>query len=901
MRDICVVLRARGGRNILLQTRGIAAVDAREAAKEIIASLARFSTPQGSAPLDGSGDHLSSFTLGHLTVNGGRHSAVYRLVNAVHVIGISGPGTAPFSLVGLVNAVTKLLVAVCRGPEVTLDKVAKRYAEVYVGVSSILDAGGADPAAASALSAGLLSIMFPDDKKEKKRRKQTDAAQHMNSSSFNAASGSHGRKTLTEGPKLGEAIVDAQAHKCGSVRARSHRSAAGSVSGSETQRSRLSPKSSITGSWAFEDRSEHQAAVSMRSGSRPSIPGDLDWATEHSSSALAGAAAPEVGDPFATAGGQAPSTISKAHYTDSSFDNSCSESVLTSASTPKKAYDRLDSGNGPFGASSGGISSNHSSRVAGVDKGGAGAGFDPFAADAGGMLLQGSAPSDPFAGKQGSGLSEEHGGAAGSPLGGALQEGPGSAGLGAFGGSGAGYWGNPLGHDASSAAEEASWGGGVAGGGAGFDAFGGDFAAGAGPQAAVPEAPLGNQGDADAGFGSAAWDAATGGFGLLGAEAGAGPDPKSSVGSLGVFSDHGRAGGAALEGLADAGGEGASPFQPSDWPGALHAGGGDLAAAPHGSPAPGAPAGGSALGFDAFGSAAEGTGSWGWGLEGHGADTGAAPPGSSFGAAGETPGASAWLDAAGPPDAGKLKLVEVWRAEFVGSSALLSTYSGEVQGGASCRGDFRLVSTLPKTSPVQPILETCVCAAEHNEAVCDGGPALGSFSPRGVASSWGNAQQALVRYRLPPAAAPPPVIVQVARAERQGSMLGDEVLICVEYHVSPMLGNHLRDFLVLLKVSDAKWKPKKATPRMDWCQSRMTAQWKLRDRVAPGSRGRFSVVLEALGDHEVNLGGGGGLKATAQMCFQLDGYTFSGVSCEHNGSMGEVEVTGFGLMTAQLP
>eukprot|EP00873_Tetraselmis_striata_P045828 jgi/Tetstr1/466092/TSEL_010676.t1 len=213
---MAVALRARGGRNMLLQTRGIPANEVKEAVKQVVATLSTFARSGGRCDPDGPGDHSPSFSFGYIAVNNSRQLAIYRLVNAVYVIVVAVPGTPMSALVKVADAITGGLVEVCRGPEVTLDKVAKKYAEVYVIISGLLAVGGERLALAASESAGLMSLMFPDDKKERKlpafgkSRKSEPAADRAASTTPRpSTTAAIGRRSLGDGLSMGDATVDA--------------------------------------------------------------------------------------------------------------------------------------------------------------------------------------------------------------------------------------------------------------------------------------------------------------------------------------------------------------------------------------------------------------------------------------------------------------------------------------------------------------------------------------------------------------------------------------------------------------------------------------------------------------------------------------------------------------------
>jgi hypothetical protein len=60
----------------------------------------------------------------------GRYAVTYRLVSGVYAMTVAPPGTNVFLCMQLLDAAAKVLVGVCRGVDVTPDKLSKRYTEV---------------------------------------------------------------------------------------------------------------------------------------------------------------------------------------------------------------------------------------------------------------------------------------------------------------------------------------------------------------------------------------------------------------------------------------------------------------------------------------------------------------------------------------------------------------------------------------------------------------------------------------------------------------------------------------------------------------------------------------------------------------------------------------------------
>jgi len=268
---------------MLLQMRGIAAGDVKEAAKQVVASLSRFAKSGGKSDPDGPGDLPPNFSYGYMTVNNKRHNAIYRLVNSVYVIVIASPLTPLFSLVKMVDAVTKQLVEACKGPEVTLDKVAKRYAEIYVGIGALLAVGGASLSLAASEASTLMSVMFPEEKKERfgsfssfSRGKKGDSASGANGVPplpLRSSQAAGVRRSLVDGVKLGDATVDGPSPPTSSRRGTSRRD-------SLTPRSASAMGAAAAGAAGWDYGDEEQFTTGTHTpapSSRPSESGGVDW------------------------------------------------------------------------------------------------------------------------------------------------------------------------------------------------------------------------------------------------------------------------------------------------------------------------------------------------------------------------------------------------------------------------------------------------------------------------------------------------------------------------------------------------------------------------------------------------------------------------------------------------
>lgn len=91
----------------------------------------------------GLGDEALAASSGQVVV--GKESkfrVVYRLVNSIYVLGITSADldddTNVYECVGIVNQAVNVLVAACKGVDVTSEKISRKYTEVYMALDVIL-------------------------------------------------------------------------------------------------------------------------------------------------------------------------------------------------------------------------------------------------------------------------------------------------------------------------------------------------------------------------------------------------------------------------------------------------------------------------------------------------------------------------------------------------------------------------------------------------------------------------------------------------------------------------------------------------------------------------------------------------------------------------------------------
>uniref|UniRef100_A0A383W124 MHD domain-containing protein n=1 Tax=Tetradesmus obliquus TaxID=3088 RepID=A0A383W124_TETOB len=174
--DVGVVLRARRGRNILVQSHGLDVKAVTQAANEVAAVL-EGDMPSSIELLDLGAGMQSSLACGHLRVLGNRYAVVYRLLHQVLVVVVSRAHANVFSSLNLVAAISRLLVAEAKSIELTPERLLKKYAQVYLSVDALVNRGRLDLVGALMEANNALEGLSPDALKARKARQAAERQQ----------------------------------------------------------------------------------------------------------------------------------------------------------------------------------------------------------------------------------------------------------------------------------------------------------------------------------------------------------------------------------------------------------------------------------------------------------------------------------------------------------------------------------------------------------------------------------------------------------------------------------------------------------------------------------------------------------------------------------------------------
>ncbi|ERN09706.1 uncharacterized protein LOC18437863 [Amborella trichopoda] len=149
MACLALSIQPVNGPDILLQTREwFPPARALIALASFRQTRLAFSSGKMAAPSDeqdaGIGDDPLAASSGQVIVGKeSKYRVVYRLVNGVYVLGITTPDRDDsmnniFECIGIVNQAVSVVVAACRGVDVTPDKLHRKYSEIYMALDIVL-------------------------------------------------------------------------------------------------------------------------------------------------------------------------------------------------------------------------------------------------------------------------------------------------------------------------------------------------------------------------------------------------------------------------------------------------------------------------------------------------------------------------------------------------------------------------------------------------------------------------------------------------------------------------------------------------------------------------------------------------------------------------------------------
>eukprot|EP00210_Caulerpa_lentillifera_P000033 g32.t1 len=166
--SLALVVRQRGGPNLIIHTRGLPGNVVNRACEEAVTIMGRFAVGRGQTDVDGSGHIHPKFSHDRLLVMDGRYSVVYRLVFKVWVMAVAPCMASTFLSVRLVESATKGLVSTCQILEVDQDVIMRNYPEAHFMLGAVLNHQGANLQKAQVEALANIYSMIADSKDKKK-------------------------------------------------------------------------------------------------------------------------------------------------------------------------------------------------------------------------------------------------------------------------------------------------------------------------------------------------------------------------------------------------------------------------------------------------------------------------------------------------------------------------------------------------------------------------------------------------------------------------------------------------------------------------------------------------------------------------------------------------------------
>lgn len=140
--EVAIVLRAKHGPTLMVQTRGVDVKSAVEASGEVVELLASHANRQHDD--DGTGDNPPGYASGDMAAANSMFRVVYRLVGQVYVMAVAPATRNVFFSTQLVNSAVHNLCRLykARGDQLSVDLFTPRFPEIYLAISALLANGG---------------------------------------------------------------------------------------------------------------------------------------------------------------------------------------------------------------------------------------------------------------------------------------------------------------------------------------------------------------------------------------------------------------------------------------------------------------------------------------------------------------------------------------------------------------------------------------------------------------------------------------------------------------------------------------------------------------------------------------------------------------------------------------
>ncbi|KAK9811542.1 hypothetical protein WJX72_005642 [[Myrmecia] bisecta] len=211
-----------------------------------------------------------------------------------------------------------------------------------------------------------------------------------------------------------------------------------------------------------------------------------------------------------------------------------------------------------------------------------------------------------------------------------------------------------------------------------------------------------------------------------------------------------------------------------------------------------------------------------------------------------------------------LKLVELWRAAFLGDQLVRAGTYGQVLGSGSlphsqAKAAFRL-----RPPPKGPrILSAGLRCALLDRQVAQRAQTHGTFIAHVGRAPQG--QMPFLKYHLPAVACLPPILLRVSCVFSLASVASQQsLLVVVQYTVNPSLPGPLEAAVLDLDVPKACGNPGKVSPKASWAPGQRRMRWDV-GALEPGTSGavRVAFTADSSGDKLAAAGVFGGVSSAA--------------------------------------
>ncbi|KAK9788863.1 hypothetical protein WJX73_003471 [Symbiochloris irregularis] len=157
--NIAVALRAKDGHNFLLQTKGLDTKMVAEAMNFAADSLSENAQNHGRGDEDWSGDTAPAFAFDEVATQISGVRVVFRRIHLVWVLVVIPAAGSMLTALQVLEQMTRVCLAAVRGPEVTPDKLMKKFPEVYLALAAVLASGPGASVADDSISAAQSLVM----------------------------------------------------------------------------------------------------------------------------------------------------------------------------------------------------------------------------------------------------------------------------------------------------------------------------------------------------------------------------------------------------------------------------------------------------------------------------------------------------------------------------------------------------------------------------------------------------------------------------------------------------------------------------------------------------------------------------------------------------------------------